>query len=150
MPKSETYEACAQFLSDGNMSQAACFPRIEIAADGLPLTIDSVGNVLSGVSAAAATAAVVVSENCITADDVDTWRCLYRDHCEAFLEAVHTLDFATVETLWREFWRTPATGVERNADGSVIAGYVCRFVLFFSFESVSRPCNITNKLFVQY
>lgn len=35
-----------------------------------------------------------------------TWsRSIYREHCEAFLDAVMGLEFATVESLWREFWR---------------------------------------------
>ncbi|XP_073976600.1 regulatory transcription factor Rfx isoform X10 [Rhodnius prolixus] len=39
-------------------------------------------------------------------DDLDTFRSVYREHCEAFLDAIVNLEFATVETLWREFWRS--------------------------------------------
>lgn len=44
-------------------------------------------------------------EDC-TFDDIDAFRSVYRDHCEAFLDAVITFEFATVESLWREFWRS--------------------------------------------
>ncbi|XP_044742805.1 DNA-binding protein RFX2 isoform X2 [Chrysoperla carnea] len=38
-------------------------------------------------------------------EDVDTLRSIYREHCEAFLDAILSLEFTTVESLWREFWR---------------------------------------------
>ncbi|XP_066992717.1 DNA-binding protein RFX2 isoform X2 [Anabrus simplex] len=41
-----------------------------------------------------------------TLEDVDTFRSIYREHCEAFLDAVVNLEFGTVESLWREFWRS--------------------------------------------
>ncbi|XP_046424208.1 DNA-binding protein RFX2 isoform X3 [Neodiprion pinetum] len=41
-----------------------------------------------------------------TLEDIDTFRSIYREHCEAFLDAVLTFEFATVESLWREFWRS--------------------------------------------
>ncbi|XP_012288679.1 DNA-binding protein RFX2 isoform X2 [Orussus abietinus] len=44
-------------------------------------------------------------EDC-TLEDVDTFRSIYREHCEAFLDAVLNFEFATVESLWREFWRS--------------------------------------------
>lgn len=44
-------------------------------------------------------------EDC-TLEDIDTFRSIYRDHCEAFLDAVINFEFATVESLWREFWRS--------------------------------------------
>jgi regulatory factor X 1/2/3 len=44
-------------------------------------------------------------EDC-TLEDVDTLRSIYREHCEAFLDAVVNLEFQTVESLWREFWRS--------------------------------------------
>ncbi|XP_077289879.1 regulatory transcription factor Rfx isoform X2 [Arctopsyche grandis] len=40
-----------------------------------------------------------------TLEDVDTLRSIYREHCEAFLDAVLSLELSTVESLWREFWR---------------------------------------------
>ncbi|XP_014281285.1 DNA-binding protein RFX2 isoform X3 [Halyomorpha halys] len=39
-------------------------------------------------------------------EDIDTFRSIYREHCEAFLDAIVNLEFATIETLWREFWRS--------------------------------------------
>lgn len=42
----------------------------------------------------------------VTLEDVDTLRNIYREHCEAFLEAVLNLEFQTIESLWREFWRS--------------------------------------------
>ncbi|XP_017778326.1 PREDICTED: transcription factor RFX3 isoform X1 [Nicrophorus vespilloides] len=39
-------------------------------------------------------------------DDVDTLKSIYREHLEAFLDAILSLEFATVESLWREFWRS--------------------------------------------
>ncbi|XP_063230832.1 DNA-binding protein RFX2-like isoform X2 [Bacillus rossius redtenbacheri] len=44
-------------------------------------------------------------EDC-TLEDVDTLRSIYREHCEAFLDAIVNLEFQTVESLWREFWRS--------------------------------------------
>ena len=41
-----------------------------------------------------------------TLEDIDTFRSIYREHCEAFLDAVLNFEFATVESLWREFWRS--------------------------------------------
>jgi regulatory factor X 1/2/3 len=41
----------------------------------------------------------------IILEDVDTLRSIYREHCEAFLDAVLNLEFSTIESLWREFWR---------------------------------------------
>lgn len=39
-------------------------------------------------------------------DDVDTLKSIYREHLEAFLDAIMSLEFSTVESLWREFWRS--------------------------------------------
>ncbi|KAF4525703.1 hypothetical protein B566_EDAN011495, partial [Ephemera danica] len=50
-------------------------------------------------------AGLELPEDC-TYEDVDTLRSIYREHCEAFLDAVTTLEFSTVESLWREFWRS--------------------------------------------
>ncbi|XP_011868958.1 PREDICTED: DNA-binding protein RFX2 isoform X7 [Vollenhovia emeryi] len=44
-------------------------------------------------------------EDC-TLEDIDTFRSIYREHCEAFLDAVLNFEFTTVESLWREFWRS--------------------------------------------
>ncbi|PNF29239.1 hypothetical protein B7P43_G10467 [Cryptotermes secundus] len=40
-----------------------------------------------------------------TVEDVDTFRSIYREHCEALLNAVVNLEFRTVESLWTKFWR---------------------------------------------
>jgi regulatory factor X 1/2/3 len=44
-------------------------------------------------------------EDC-TFGDLDTFRHIYREHCAAFLDALVNLKFQTVESLWREFWRS--------------------------------------------
>jgi len=38
--------------------------------------------------------------------DLQAFVTLYRDHCEAMLDAVISLQFSTVETIWRHFWRS--------------------------------------------
>lgn len=38
-------------------------------------------------------------------EDVDTLKSIYREHLETFLDAILSLEFSTVESLWREFWR---------------------------------------------
>lgn len=88
-----TYETCSQYLGDG-LGAMPSFPQIDVLQ--LPLA---------------------VCDDDITADDVDTLRSMYREHCEAFLDAIHQLEFGTVESLWREFWRTPPAAGETAADG---------------------------------
>ncbi|CAG5102991.1 Similar to rfx3: Transcription factor RFX3 (Xenopus tropicalis) [Cotesia congregata] len=46
-----------------------------------------------------------IPEDC-TLEDIDTFRSIYREHCEAFLDAVLNFEFGTIESLWREFWRS--------------------------------------------
>ncbi|XP_013117122.2 DNA-binding protein RFX2 [Stomoxys calcitrans] len=75
--KSETHEACGHFLGDGS-GAIPSFPPIE-----LDNTFDSE----------------------LTSEDVETFRSMYREHCENFLDAVLNLDFNTIEFLWRDFWR---------------------------------------------
>ncbi|XP_017119191.2 DNA-binding protein RFX2 isoform X6 [Drosophila elegans] len=75
--KPETYEACIQFIGDGS-SALPSFPAIELNHS-------------------------FNSE--LTLEDVDTFRALYREHCESFLDAVLNLEFNTVEFLLRDFWR---------------------------------------------
>lgn len=77
----ETFEQCAQFLGDGSLAIPQ-FPHID---------------------ARSLCTAGLTDE--ITLEDVDTLRSIYREHCEAFLDAVLSLEFGTVESLWREFWR---------------------------------------------
>jgi regulatory factor X 1/2/3 len=47
---------------------------------------------------------LALPEGC-TLEDVDLFRRFYRKHCEAFLNAAVNLEFQTVQSLWREFWR---------------------------------------------
>nr|XP_017026790.1 DNA-binding protein RFX2 isoform X3 [Drosophila kikkawai] len=75
--KPETYEACLQYIGDGS-SALPSFPAIELSHS-------------------------FNSE--LTLEDVDTFRALYREHCESFLDAVLNLEFGTVEFLLRDFWR---------------------------------------------
>ncbi|XP_055697324.1 DNA-binding protein RFX2 isoform X2 [Phlebotomus papatasi] len=75
--KPETYEACSQYLGDGSAA-IPVFPAIDTTFS-FPEEV--------------------------TFEDVDTLRSIYREHCEAFLDAVLNLEFSTVESLWREFWR---------------------------------------------
>ncbi|CAI6363145.1 unnamed protein product [Macrosiphum euphorbiae] len=46
---------------------------------------------------------ILLDDDC-TLEDVDTFKNLYREHCEAFLSAVMNLEFGTIESLWRQFW----------------------------------------------
>lgn len=39
-------------------------------------------------------------------DDVASFVCLYREHCEMLLDSVVTLQFGSVEILWQQFWRS--------------------------------------------
>ncbi|XP_053945645.1 DNA-binding protein RFX2 [Anastrepha ludens] len=75
--KPETYETCAQYLGDG-AGAIPSFPTIEL---------DHNYN----------------SE--LTQEDVETFRVMYREHCESFLDAVLNLEFSAIEYLWRDFWR---------------------------------------------
>ncbi|XP_030559823.1 DNA-binding protein RFX2 [Drosophila novamexicana] len=76
--KPETYEACIQYIGDGAGAMPV-FPPIELNHS---------------------------FHTELTLDDVDTFRALYREHCESFLDAVLNLEFGTVEFLLRDFWRT--------------------------------------------
>lgn len=48
----------------------------------------------------------------VTAEDLGIFTTLYKDHCEAFLEAVINLQFSMVDTLWQQFWRSGPTDLE--------------------------------------
>lgn len=77
------YETCSQYLGDGSKA-IPNFP---------PITLMNGTDILSA------------STNDLTIEDVDTFRSIYREHCEAFLDAILNLEFNTVEQLWHEFWR---------------------------------------------
>jgi regulatory factor X 1/2/3 len=49
-------------------------------------------------------AEIPIPEDC-TVEDVDIFCSMYREHCEALLDAVVNLEFRRFESLWREFWR---------------------------------------------
>ncbi|KAJ6638550.1 Transcription factor RFX3 [Pseudolycoriella hygida] len=97
--KPETYEACSQFLGDGN-GAIPIFPNIEISQ---PFPED------------------------ISLEDVDTLRSIYREHCEAFLDAILNLEFSTVESLWREFWRAQDNN---NGDECEEEKYLSKYKLY--------------------
>ncbi|XP_067616464.1 DNA-binding protein RFX2 [Eurosta solidaginis] len=75
--KPETYETCAQYLGDG-AGAIPSFPTIELTQ-------------------------TYSSE--LTQDDLDTFRAMYREHCESFVDAILNLEFTTIEFLFRDFWR---------------------------------------------
>ncbi|KDR21076.1 Transcription factor RFX3, partial [Zootermopsis nevadensis] len=68
---------------------------------------------------------LVLPEDC-TLEDVDTLRSIYREHCEAILDAVLNLEFQTVESLWREFWRSQDNN---NGDECEEEKYLSKYVL---------------------
>ncbi|XP_055307197.1 transcription factor RFX3 [Sitodiplosis mosellana] len=97
--KTESYEACSQFLGDGN-GAIPLFPTIDFLND--------------------------MPED-ITHEDVDTLRSIYREHCEAFLDAILNLEFSTVESLWREFWRAQDNN---NGDECEEEKYLSKYKLY--------------------
>lgn len=76
--KLESYEACSQYLGDG-AGAIPPFPTVNVS--------------------------LTQFSDDISLEDVETLKQCYREHCEAFLDAVLNLEFGTVEQLWREFWR---------------------------------------------
>ncbi|XP_055615716.1 DNA-binding protein RFX2 isoform X2 [Toxorhynchites rutilus septentrionalis] len=82
--KNEIPESCAQYLGDAS----GAIPQFPVINLSHPFPEE------------------------ITLEDVDTLRSIYREHCEAFLDAILNLDFNTIESLWREFWRA-----ENNNNG---------------------------------
>lgn len=63
----------------------------------------------------------------ITLEDVDTLRSIYREHLEAFLDAILNLEFNTIESLWREFWRAQDNN---NMDECEEEKYLSKMKLF--------------------
>lgn len=104
--KPETYEACSQFLGDGSCA-IPIFPAIDLS-QGFPEEINL--------------------------EDVDTLRSIYREHCEAFLDAILNLEFSTVESLWREFWRAQDNN---NGDECEEEKYLSRSKLYILCQSES-------------
>ena len=68
-------------------------------------------------------------EDC-TLEDIDTFRSIYREHCEAFLDAVLNFEFGTVESLWREFWRSQDNN---NGDECEEEKYLSKYVIIIFF-----------------
>lgn len=66
-------------------------------------------------------------EDC-TLEDIDTFRSIYREHCEAFLDAVLNFEFATVESLWREFWRSQDNN---NGDECEEEKYLSKYDIYY-------------------
>ncbi|XP_031634493.1 DNA-binding protein RFX2 isoform X1 [Contarinia nasturtii] len=97
--RAESYEACSQFLGDGNRA-IPLFPTIDFEND--------------------------MPED-ITLEDVDTLRSIYREHCEAFLDAILNLEFSTIESLWREFWRAQDNN---NVDECEEEKYLSKYKLY--------------------
>lgn len=95
----ESYETCATFLGEGHNAIPA-FPPLELPH---PLPDD------------------------VTLEDVDTLRSIYREHLEAFLDAVVNLEFNTIESLWREFWRAQDNN---NIDECEEEKYLSKMKLF--------------------
>ncbi|XP_066247935.1 transcription factor RFX3 isoform X2 [Euwallacea similis] len=60
-------------------------------------------------------------------EDVDTLKSIYREHLEAFLDAILSLEFSTVESLWREFWRSQ---YNNNGDECEEEKYLSKSKLF--------------------
>lgn len=88
-----------QYLGDGN-GAIPLFPTIDLVND---MTDD------------------------ITLEDVDTLRSIYREHCEAFLDAILNLEFSTIESLWREFWRAQDNN---NGDECEEEKYLSKYKLY--------------------
>ncbi|XP_037951895.1 transcription factor RFX3-like isoform X1 [Teleopsis dalmanni] len=103
--KPESYEACAQYLGNG----AGVLPTFP------PIELDNTFN----------------SE--LTQDDVETFRAMYRDHCEAFLDAVVSLEFNTIELVWRDFWRSSDNN---NMDECDEEKYLSKTKLYLLFHCV--------------
>ncbi|XP_065073163.1 DNA-binding protein RFX2 isoform X6 [Ochlerotatus camptorhynchus] len=98
--KNEIPESCTQYLGDAS-GAIAQFPVISL---NHPLPED------------------------ISLEDVDTLQSIYREHCEAFLDAILSLDFNTIESLWREFWR--AENNNNNADECEEEKYLSKTKLY--------------------
>ncbi|CAG9819392.1 unnamed protein product [Phaedon cochleariae] len=81
-------------------------------------------------------------------EDVDTLKSIYREHLEAFLDAILSLEFATVESLWREFWRSQ---YNNNSDECEEEKYLSKSKLFSlcSLEPVQQFMRQIDLVFYQ-
>ncbi|XP_042899595.1 DNA-binding protein RFX2 isoform X2 [Parasteatoda tepidariorum] len=77
----------------------------------------------------------------ITLENIETFKLLYREHCENFLDAVVNLQFALVESLWQSFWRNYNSGINRRDQEKLLGKskffQLCKFepVLLFMRKS---------------
>ncbi|CAH2006862.1 unnamed protein product [Acanthoscelides obtectus] len=87
-------------------------------------------------------------EECVSYEDVDTLKSIYREHLEAFLDAILSLEFATVESLWREFWRSQ---YNNNSDECEEEKYLSKAKLFClcSYEPVQQFMRQVDLVFYQ-
>lgn len=81
-------------------------------------------------------------------EDVDTLKSIYREHLEAFLDAILSLEFNTVESLWREFWRSQ---YNNNGDECEEEKYLSKSKLFSlcSLEQVQLFMKQVDLVFYQ-
>ncbi|XP_060528233.1 transcription factor RFX3 isoform X2 [Cylas formicarius] len=81
-------------------------------------------------------------------EDVDTLKSIYREHLEAFLDAILGLEFNTVESLWREFWRSQ---YNNNSDECEEEKYLSKSKLFSlcSLEPVQQFMKQVDLVFYQ-
>ncbi|CAH1115416.1 unnamed protein product [Psylliodes chrysocephalus] len=81
-------------------------------------------------------------------EDVDTLKSIYREHLEAFLDAILSLEFSTVESLWREFWRSQ---YNNNSDECEEEKYLSKSKLFClcSLEPVQHFMRQVDLVFYQ-
>ncbi|XP_030767299.1 DNA-binding protein RFX2-like [Sitophilus oryzae] len=81
-------------------------------------------------------------------EDVDTLKSIYREHLEAFLDAILSLEFNTVESLWREFWRSQ---YNNNTDECEEEKYLSKSKLFSlcSLEPVQQFIKQVDLVFYQ-
>lgn len=63
----------------------------------------------------------------VTLKDVSTLSSIYREHCEEFLDAILNLEFSTIESLWREFWRAQDNN---NGDECQKKNYLSKYKLY--------------------
>ncbi|XP_044261023.1 transcription factor RFX3-like isoform X2 [Tribolium madens] len=81
-------------------------------------------------------------------EDVDTLKSIYREHLEAFLDAILSLEFTTIESLWREFWRSQ---YNNNGDECEEEKYLSKSKLFClcSMEAVQQFMKHVDLVFYQ-
>lgn len=74
--------------------------------------------------------------NDITTEDIEIFRSMYREHCELFLDAILNLEFSTIESLWRDFWRSSSNN-NNNIDESEEEKYLSKTKLYLLCQSKS-------------